>query len=419
MALELIPGTHVPIYREVVITVPRQNGKTSLVLALEIHRALRWGTPQRIVYTAQTGSDAGQKILEDQVPVIEGSRLAVAVQSVRKANGHEGILFKTGSRIDTMASKKSSGHGRSVDLAVIDEAFDDFDDRREQALIPAMSTRESAQMLVISTAGFDRSVYLKRKFDTGRASVANGVSEVTAFFEWSAPQDAAIDDPETWKACMPAFGRTISERTIRHALGSMAEGEFRRAFLNQWTSSDERVIPAALWNAACTDDVCPDGRLVVALDVNPERSAASICVADDSGRVELVDQAAGVGWVVASVVEIAKQFDADVVLDSYGPAGSLAAEIEAEGITVHAYAAKDMTAACGRFYDAVADGKVKIRRHVALDAAAAAARKRTVGDSWLWGRKDSAEDVSPLIAATLAYDKASTSEGSDIWAMYA
>jgi hypothetical protein len=418
VGLELLPGTLIPAYREVIVTVPRQSGKTSLVLAIEVQRALGWSELQRIAYSAQNGVEARRKLLDDQVPLLKESPLWGAIQSVARAQGHESVIFKGGSRIDVLAGLEGSGHGRTVDLGVIDEAFDDFDNRREQALIPAMSTRPSAQLLVISTAGHDGSAYLKRKVDSGRAAVVNGENEGIAYFEWSADEDADPLDPDTWYSCMPALGRTITEPVVRHA-ATQPEGEFRRAYCNQWTVSKERVIPVALWNAACSDDVCPEGHLVVALDVNPERSAASICVADETGRVELVDQAAGVGWVVKSVVEIAKEFDADVVLDSYGPAGSLAAEIEAEGITVHSYAAKEMTAACGRFYDAVADGKVKIRRHIALDAASAAARKRTVGDSWLWGRKDSAEDVSPLIAATLAYDKAQTSEGSDIWAMYA
>jgi hypothetical protein len=196
---------------------------------------------------------------------------------------------------------------------------------------------------------------------------------------------------------------------------------FCRSYLNLWSSSDsERVLPAITWNAVCSPDVAPEGQFVIALDVNPERSAASVCIADEKGRIELVKQASGVGWVVEVVTELAKKWNADVVLDSYGPAGSLAAEIEDQGATVHAYTTREMTAACGRFYDAVADGKVKIRRHEALDLASAAARKRTVGDSWLWGRKDSADDVSPLISCTLAWDKAmSGSGGGDVWGFWA
>jgi len=52
---EIVDGIVVPFYREVVVTVPRQNGKTTLVLVFEVQRAVGWNEPQRIAYTAQTG----------------------------------------------------------------------------------------------------------------------------------------------------------------------------------------------------------------------------------------------------------------------------------------------------------------------------------------------------------------------------
>jgi hypothetical protein len=419
---ELLPGTIIPAYREVVVTIPRQEGKTTLTLAWEIQRALGWGGPQFIAYTAQTGKDAREKLLNDQAPLLiaRTSLVRTGIDRVLRGVGNEAITFKTGSRIFVLNSGEDSGHGKTIDLGVIDESFADIDDRREQAMLPAMLTRPTAQILNISTAGTDRSPFLKRKVDTGRAAVANGVTTGICYFEWSADDDADIDDPATWYSCMPALGYTITEEVVRHARQTMSEGEFRRAMLNQWTVSEERVIPAALWNAACSESVAPDGNLTISLDVNPQRSGASVCIADESGRVELVQHASGVGWVVARATELAKKYDADVALDSYGPAGSLTGEIEAEGITVHAYTTREMTHACGAFYDGIADGKVKIRRHVALDAASAAARKRQVQDAWLWGRRDAAEDVSPLIAATIAYDKATSgSGGGDVWGFYA
>jgi hypothetical protein len=37
-----------------------------------------------------------------------------------------------------------------------------------------------------------------------------------------------------------------------------------------------------------------------------------------------------------------------------------------------------------------------------LDAAVAGAEQRIVSDSWLWSRKNSSVDISPLVAVTLA-----------------
>jgi hypothetical protein len=53
------------------------------------------------------------------------------------------------------------------------------------------------------------------------------------------------------------------------------------------------------------------------------------------------------------------------------------------------------------------DRRVTIRRHQGLDVAAAAVQKRPTGDGWVWQR--GIEDISPLIALTVAYDSATTS----------
>jgi hypothetical protein len=416
LEFEMVDGIIVPFYREVVVTVPRQNGKTTLTLGWEFQRAVGWRTPQAIAYTAQTGKDAREKLVNDQFPLLDPRmppRLSAKslVKRVTRGIGNESVEFKSGSRIFILYSGEESGHGKTLDLGVIDESFADVDDRREQAMVPAMNTRPSAQILNISTAGTDKSPFLRRKVDAGRAAVADDRRSGIAYFEWSAPEDAPYDDPATWWACMPALGYTITEEVIAHACQSLPEGEFRRAYLNQWTISEERVIPAALWDRVCRPTVRPDGRLVFAVDVNPERSATSVAVADAEGRVELLEHAPGVAWAVPYLVERAKKWEGDVVVDQYGPAGNLIDELEDAEIDVHRYDTPMMSRACADLYDAVADDRIKIRRHKALDLAAAAARRRQTGDTWTWGRRGPTEDISPLIAVTLAYDKAAEPGG--------
>jgi phage terminase large subunit-like protein len=53
-ALEINPLTKRLAYREVRLTVPRQQGKSTLLLAVMVHRCLGMGDNQRIVATAQT-----------------------------------------------------------------------------------------------------------------------------------------------------------------------------------------------------------------------------------------------------------------------------------------------------------------------------------------------------------------------------
>jgi hypothetical protein len=182
----------------------------------------------------------------------------------------------------------------------------------------------------------------------------------------------------------------------------MSEDEFRRAFLNQRTAADERVIPLASWQAVC-GDVAPQGQLTFAIDCNPERTAASIAVSDAEGRCELVDYRLGVGWVADRASDLARKYQSPVVLDVGGPVGGLADGLEAKQVKVVRVAAGELVHACGLFYDAIADGQVHVRTVTPLDEAVDAARKRQLGDRWAWSRKSSATDISPLVAVTLAY----------------
>lgn len=401
---ELDPDTGLPAYREVVFTVPRQNGKTTLVLGWENQRAIGWEHlgAQRISYSAQTGADARKKLIQDQKPVLEPHKKALGIKRIYEAIGAEGIVWNNGSRLVLLNNTVASGHGPSVDLGVKDELFADYDDRRDQALIPAMATRQYGQVLSCSTAGTDESVPWNRLVERGRLAVDLGRSDGIAYFEWSASDDDDLDDPATWWTFMPALGYTITEAVVRHARDTLPEGEFRRAFGNLKTKAENRVLPASLWDAACRTTAQPADPLTFALDVNPERSAGAIAAASPA-VAELIDHRPGTGWLVPRATDLdAKHGPTRWIVDSTGPARSFISELEKAGLTVHAAGPGELIDACAQLYDGVGEGTLALRRHPALDDAAAGAAKRQVGDSWAWARKSASADISPLVAVTLA-----------------
>lgn len=405
VGLELLPDGR-PAYREVVFTVPRQSGKTTLILAWEIQRAIGWakmlGLPQRIVYSAQTGKDAREKLLEDQIPILEPRKTLIGLSKVHRTNGSESVVWKNGSRLVLLASGDQSGHGKTVDLAVKDELFADADMRRDQALIPAMSTKPHAQSLTASTAGTSESVALNAAVAAGRAAVEADKGTGVAYFEWSADQDDDPADPEVWARCMPALGRTISLEVVEHAWTTMEQrpDEFRRAYLNIPTASDERVIPAGAWAAVCDPEVEAEAT-VFAFDVNPERDRAGIVAAGAGPTVEVMDYQNGTGWLVSRIVGLHNKYRVPFAVDRNGPAGNFADELEREGVPLIALDAPKVAQACVSFYDSVIDGAIRVRQDFDLDAAVAAAAKTSVGDSWRWGRKSSRFDISLLMAASI------------------
>jgi phage terminase large subunit-like protein len=130
VAMELDPETGRPVYREVILTVPRQSGKTTLILAMAVHRALGFGRRQTIRYAAQTRNDARQKWEDDHVVTLENSVFRKLFRT-RKTNGNEAILWRNGSQHGIVANTEKSGHGSTLDLGFIDEAFAQVDHRME------------------------------------------------------------------------------------------------------------------------------------------------------------------------------------------------------------------------------------------------------------------------------------------------
>jgi hypothetical protein len=416
VALELDPDTGRLVYREVVLTVPRQSGKTTLQLGVMVHRALGFGQRQKVTYSAQTRNDARKKWEDEHVTVLEGSPLR-GLFTVRKSNGAEAIRWRNGSMHTVVAPTEKAGHGDVLDLGVIDEAFAQEDNRLEQAFKPAMVTRPQPQLWVVSTAGTVKSTYLREKVEAGRFHAEAGLTTGVAYFEWSAAPDADPADPATWWACMPALGHTVTEEAVRADYQSMPLVEFRRAYLNQWPDDapDEwLVIGKQAWMALTDPYSDPVGKVAFAVDVNRDRTWASVGVAgrraDGMLHVDVAEHRPGTSWVVPWLVDRnAKWGPCALVIAPSSPAGSLIADAEAAGLEIVQPSVRDIAHGCAMFYDATgANPQVKdppwLRHtnHPDLNMALAGARQRDLGDAWLWLRKNVLVDISPLVAVTLA-----------------
>lgn len=236
-------------YRDVAIATPRQSGKSILLLSVILHRMI--SAPQKVTYAAQTRLAARTRLFDNWWPRIRRSPLR-DMFTLSRATGAETLRCANGSTMTLLSAEESAGHGDTLDLAVLDEAWA-LDASSEQAVRPAMVTRKNAQIWIVSTAGTDKSVFWRSKVDAGRTVVGAGIVDGFAYHEWSAPDDAEPGDPATWAACMPALGITVDESTIAADMAAMAPPEFRRAYLNQWpdaTFEGWKVIPKDVWERA-------------------------------------------------------------------------------------------------------------------------------------------------------------------------
>jgi hypothetical protein len=130
-------------------------------------RCLGWGSPQRCTHTAQDRLSSREKWEEHVVP-LERSPLRSLVHGEKVERvGVDPV--RSGSRWQISASSELSGHGQTLDLGVIDEAWAQIDDRLLQSFRPAMMTRSAAQMRVVSTAGTEQSTFLSDRVEDGPA----------------------------------------------------------------------------------------------------------------------------------------------------------------------------------------------------------------------------------------------------------
>lgn len=433
-ALEIDPATGEFAYDEVIVTVPRQSGKTTLLLALMVHRAMGLGPPkgkrQNILYTAQTRNHARKKFEDEHIPILDKSPFRAKFRK-RLTNGSEALLFKNGSKYSIESNTEKAGHGDVLDLGLVDEAFAHIDDRTEQAMKPAMSTRVNSQFWVTSTAGKATSLYLLGKNNLGREVVEAGERTGIAYFEWRGDPEADPGDPATWWDCMPALGLTIRESKIASFYRGMKGKpyEFRRAYLN--IADTERilewiVISEADWTTSADPGSVPTGRLAIGVDAAPQQVAGAVAVCgrreDGLKHGELVDHRPGTAWLKDRVLELVRRHKPTaLVIDPRGPAGPVLTDLEAKedafrnetGISLKDILIRpggaEVAAAQGGFLKDLADAKTFRHRgspemEEALEKAVAGAVERDVGDGGkAWGRRNSTIDISPLCALTLAH----------------
>ena len=402
---------------EACLVVPRQNGKTVVLLGRALWGVIPRGTPltegfgeyreRQCLFSAHQYKTAVEAF-HNLVGWLQHPELSALKPKVTTGRGSESVRFGdalNAPNIQLIARSQASGRGFSPDVIVADEAFA-LDDLAMAALKPSMAARRAPQLWYGSSAPLDVSTVLRRLCLAGRAGQASGL----AYLEWCAPADAELEDPRAWAAANPALGRRLTERYTISELRSMAPEDFARERLGLWVAeSVVSVFGPGNWQA-CTDEaaeVPPGGRTAIAVDVAPDRSRASIvaagALADGRTLVQLLDTRNGVPWAVPAVADLVRRHaPGAVVVDDSGQSRTLVVPLEAAGVNVTRTTTADMVAACGNIYDRVVERRLAHMGQAALTAAVEGARQRDLGDGWAWHRRLSGADITPLVAATLA-----------------
>lgn len=424
VALEVDPDTGRLYYREVRLWVPRQSGKTTLLLGLMLHRCLSW-QDQRVSYTAQTRNHARKKFEDEHIPILKRCRRLRGKFRTRMTNGNEALLWpSTGSRWGIESTTKKAGHGDSLDLVVADEFFAQEDDRIEAGSRPTMITRPQPMIVFVSTFGDDDEGEssigepMWRKVADSRERCTSGQHGRVASFEWSAADEDhdGIDygDRGLWRRTMPALqcnGGIIPEEAVAADYESMSLAAFKRAYLNlkPRRTAKPKAVPADQWADALDEGYeMGSARVAFGVDVAPDASWASIVAVqrrpDGAMHLEVIDHEQGADWLEERLSQRIKS-NRPLALgwDAGGPTAAYTPEIErALGPRCKPVKLRggEWQAACASFLADLKDRKIRHGGDALLDAAVSGAVRKTVGQSWIWDR--AGVDITPLAATTAA-----------------
>ena len=396
VALEVVDGR--PAYPYVVVTVPRQSGKTTISRSASLAVCLA-RADATVWYTAQTRNAARDRWL-DASRAIDRSLLGEHT-TTRMTNGSEALWWPNGSRWRLFAPMAEALHGETADMIQLDESWA-FSHARGtellQAAIPAGATRPF-QLWIISTAGGGESGWLRDWVDLGRSGQSDGL----CYIEYGTDST----DPADVIAAHPAIGHTITAEAVLAARDVMTEPEWLRAYGNRWPPGGGQFIPGDLW-AACAYDTGPpppDRPVAIALDVNPERTHASIAAAwihDGHMCTALAAHGEGLDWVRGALARLTATYETPITYDVRSAAAPIADELARNGARTLRMDTTEIKNAAQTMFDRITENRVRIRPDEALDAAAAAVVPRAIGDAWAWGRRKSAADISALAATSWA-----------------
>lgn len=406
VATELNPdGTY--RYTIVVVTVPRQSGKTTLLRAIGVDRCIS-RRDCGVFYTAQSGQDARARWVDLVKAITADASPLKGLVVVRRSAGRETVEFPNGSGFQVFAPYGKRLHGYTPPLVMLDEAFahdQATGDDLMGAIGPAQATIPHRQLWIVSTAGTADSTFLRRWVDAGRAG-APGV----ALFEWAAgPEVSDVYDPAAWPTYHPALhSGLVTGDYLAAEADRQTRADFERMYANRWTRTASHLIPADQWDRLGTDRTQdrPDVGVSFAFDVMHDRSAAALVATwrdlEDQLQAKVVRTGQGMAWLADTVADLHAQGWRDFVCTDDGPAREVADDLDRRHVPIHRLTTRDTTDAWGFLMQHVAHATLTHDGSDALAVAAANIATRPRSDGAAPSRRHSAGDVTPLVALMAA-----------------
>lgn len=432
-------------FRKALVIVGRQNGKTLIAAVLCAFwlyvDAARWPDQLKeqdfVVVGAAQKLDIAMKpwkqvrrwgapddlkvgIAHDRVPDLQAF-----TYPPRTTNGETDIrTFGGGSYLPRTFE---GARGQSAARLFLDELRQQYDYEGWSAIEKSANAMYDSFLVAMSNAGTKRSKVLRDVRQIGHEGVNDPDTE-WFIAEWSAHEDAKLDDPKAFAQANPSAGY-LPGMTIAGLMRSAAQAKEKNVerieVLGQWvTAAVNNFIDVAEWKqlhqtvAAIQSRLVPGNRTVWAIDMSHDRKttwlAAAVQTKDGKPFATVRVKRPGWAWVIPALIELAQKSGfREVALQAKGvpavdflkPLQEARFEVNGreESFIVHAVDWSGFALATGRISDRVRDGDLLITEQPDIDLQIAGAVVRPYAENIGWSREKSAPvDIAGVCAMTLA-----------------
>lgn len=305
--------------KRVGISVPRQNGKSQLLVARALAGVLLFGEKKIVISAHQqdTAREAFSKMIEILDDEANGWLMdRVRPNGIMNAINREAVRFKNGASIQFKARSGAGGRGFSSDCLLLDEA-----QRLKRpawvSINSTMSAMPNPQVWLLGTPPTREDIegQMGEVFESIRTAAINGTATATAWCEWGVdPTDEAFladlrASSREWSADVericwaanPAWSTRINRDVVQGEHETYTPEEFAQDRLGVWLSdlgaNGKRRWSNDLWATAETATSPPDGVRSFAVAFSMDGSRLSLAGAvkhPDGVHCELIDAFQGV-----------------------------------------------------------------------------------------------------------------------------
>lgn len=420
-ALETYPEGHPKAgmlrFRQVLILISRQNGKTEIGAGLGIYGLRR--EPGDQVIGVASNADQARVLYKRTMEAIE--RTPALKKRFKKLTDTRGIRSIEGSSYEIKASKGESLQGVPIEMGFIDEVHIVKDDLH-QAMLSGLGGRDDAILIMISTAGDETSTLLNKLQAKGEEALAEDPeSNRFGYFVYEAPEAKIPEKKEQLIEYLKLANPKIAEghQPIENLLSdieTMHPSDVIRYHLNRRVNSTSVFIGLEDWMQLKrpTGTTLPkETPPIFAIERTREWSHATITAntKDKTGKIHTE--------VIASIVnptedqllkiclDLKKHKPLAFVLDGYR-FKNLAKTLKEKGIICYAYSGSELAQACSVFYAKIKTKDICHAGDALLIDQLPGCTAKTKGNNFIIGRADGAAEIDSVYATALGVYAAET-----------